>query len=194
MRGVRSSWRARPGSARPRCWRRRAPRARGRAEAAGGARDGARAGVRVRRRAAAARARGPRRRRGFEGAARYAAALLDVALAEPAPLPFGPEGAFAVLHGLYRLTANLARRRPLALLVDDAHWADAASLRFLAYLGNRLEPGAGAARGRRAAARRAGRRRGRRAAGEAALPRCCARRRSATARRRSSCAPPSRRP
>ena len=28
---------------------------------------------------------------------------------------------------------------PLALLVDDAHWADAASLRFLAYLGNRLD-------------------------------------------------------
>jgi DNA-binding CsgD family transcriptional regulator len=74
----------------------------------------------------------------FEGAARYAATLLDVPLAEPAPLPLGPEGAFAVLHGLYRLAANLAGRRPLALLVDDAHWADVASLRFLAYLGNRL--------------------------------------------------------
>ena len=75
----------------------------------------------------------------FEGAARYAAALLDVPLAEPAHLPLGPEGAHTVLHGLYRLSANLARRRPLALLVDDAHWADAASLRFLAYLGNRLD-------------------------------------------------------
>jgi DNA-binding CsgD family transcriptional regulator len=74
----------------------------------------------------------------FKGAARYAAALLDVPLAEPAPLPLGPEGAFAVLHGLYRLSANLARRRPLALLVDDAQWADSASLRFLAYLANRL--------------------------------------------------------
>ena len=74
----------------------------------------------------------------FEGAARYAAALLDVPMAEPAPLPLGPEGAFVVVHGLYRLTANLARRRPLALLVDDAHWADGASLRFLAYLANRL--------------------------------------------------------
>ncbi len=74
----------------------------------------------------------------FEGAARRAAALLDVELAEPAYLPFGPEGSFAALHGLYRLTANLARRAPLALLVDDAHWADAASLRFMAYLGNRL--------------------------------------------------------
>jgi DNA-binding CsgD family transcriptional regulator len=75
----------------------------------------------------------------FEGSARYAAALLDVPLAEPATLPLGPEGAFTVLHGLYRLTANLAERRPLALVVDDAHWADAASLRFLTYLGNRLE-------------------------------------------------------
>lgn len=74
----------------------------------------------------------------FVGAARYAAALLDVPLAEPVPLPLGPEGAFAVLNGLYRLTANLAANQPLALLVDDAHSADGASLRFLAYLGNRL--------------------------------------------------------
>ena len=71
----------------------------------------------------------------FDGAARYAAPLLDVPLAEPVHLPLGPEGAFAVLHGLYLLTAELA---PLALLVDDAHWADAASLRYLAYLANRL--------------------------------------------------------
>ena len=74
----------------------------------------------------------------LQGEARFAAALLDVPLAEPAPVPRGPEGAFVVLNGLYRLTAGLARRRPLALLVDDAHWADDASLRFLAYLGNRL--------------------------------------------------------
>ena len=31
-------------------------------------------------------------------------------LAEPAHLPLGPEGAYAVTHGLYRLSANLARR------------------------------------------------------------------------------------
>ncbi len=74
----------------------------------------------------------------FEGAAGRSAVLLDVELSEPAYLPLGPEGAHAALHSLYRLTANLARRAPLALLVDDAHWADAASLRFLAYLSNRL--------------------------------------------------------
>ena len=175
----------------------RRPRARGRAAAAGGARHRARAGVRVRRRAAAARARGPRRRRraAFEGAARYAAALLDVPLAEPAPLPLGPEGAFAVLHGLYRLTANLARRRPLALLVDDAHWADA---RVAAVPGLPREPARPGARscsssprGRSASP---GAPRSPRCWPRAALRRCCARRRSATTRRRSSCAPPSPRP
>ena len=30
---------------------------------------------------------------------------------------------FAVLHGLYWLTVNLADRRPLLIAVDDAHWA-----------------------------------------------------------------------
>ena len=42
---------------------------------------------------------------------------------------------FAILHGLYWLCANLGRRSPLLLCVDDAHWADHASLRFLNYLG-----------------------------------------------------------
>src|SRR5579884_648204 len=46
---------------------------------------------------------------------------------------------FAVLHGLYWLAANLAARRPLLLAVDDAHWADEPSLRWLAYLAARLE-------------------------------------------------------
>ncbi|HLZ93966.1 MAG TPA: AAA family ATPase, partial [Candidatus Dormibacteraeota bacterium] len=46
---------------------------------------------------------------------------------------------FAVLHGLYWLAANLAAARPLVIAVDDAHWADLASLRFLAYLAPRGE-------------------------------------------------------
>jgi DNA-binding CsgD family transcriptional regulator len=46
--------------------------------------------------------------------------------------------AFAALHGLYWLLVNVASERPLVLLVDDAHWADTASLRFLAYLVPRL--------------------------------------------------------
>ena len=43
------------------------------------------------------------------------------------------------MHGLYWLTANLAARQPVLIVVDDAHWADAASLRWLAYLAGRLE-------------------------------------------------------
>jgi len=46
---------------------------------------------------------------------------------------------FAVLHGLYWLTVNLADRRPLLIAVDDAHWADEPSLRWLAYLAPRLQ-------------------------------------------------------
>ena len=46
---------------------------------------------------------------------------------------------FAVLHGLYWLVVNLATSRPLLIAVDDAHWADEPSLRWLAYLAPRLE-------------------------------------------------------
>ena len=46
---------------------------------------------------------------------------------------------FAALHGLYWLVVNLAARRPVLLSVDDLHWSDRASLRFVAYLAHRLE-------------------------------------------------------
>jgi predicted ATPase len=46
---------------------------------------------------------------------------------------------FARFHGLHRRCARLAGERPLAVLVDDAHWADEHSLRFLAYLEARIE-------------------------------------------------------
>lgn len=46
---------------------------------------------------------------------------------------------FAVLHGLYWVTAALAERKPLLLAIDDAHWADAASLDYLGFLLPRLE-------------------------------------------------------
>jgi class 3 adenylate cyclase/DNA-binding CsgD family transcriptional regulator/tetratricopeptide (TPR) repeat protein len=45
----------------------------------------------------------------------------------------------AAMHGLHWLVAALADRRPLVLVVDDAHWGDEASLRFLAYLARRVE-------------------------------------------------------
>ena len=50
-----------------------------------------------------------------------------------------PGDAQAVRHGLYWLTANLSAQRPLALVVDDVHWADIPSLKWLGYLARRLE-------------------------------------------------------
>ena len=44
-----------------------------------------------------------------------------------------------MLHGLYWLLNNLADAAPLVLAVDDLHWADAESLRFLDYLAPRLD-------------------------------------------------------
>ena len=49
------------------------------------------------------------------------------------------EDVYALLHGLYWLTANLAESRPLVLAVDDLQWSDPPSLRWLAYLARRLE-------------------------------------------------------
>ena len=45
----------------------------------------------------------------------------------------------SVLHGLYWLTANLAAEQPLLLAIDDAQWADGASVAFLSYLTRRIE-------------------------------------------------------
>jgi DNA-binding CsgD family transcriptional regulator len=55
------------------------------------------------------------------------------------PEPSAFDTSFAVLHGLYWLTVNLADRRPLLIAVDDAHWTDEPSLRWLAHLAPRLE-------------------------------------------------------
>jgi len=77
---------------------------------------------------------------GAAGLAEPAVGSLDGGLAS-APSSASPslDPSFAVLHGLYWLTSNLAERSPLLIAVDDAHWADAASLRFLVYLTGRLE-------------------------------------------------------
>ncbi|MGC1852200.1 MAG: AAA family ATPase, partial [Solirubrobacterales bacterium] len=57
---------------------------------------------------------------------------------EPTAAP--PEGAdpFAVQHGLNCLVAALTEAGPVLMLVDDAQWADLASLRALVYAGRRL--------------------------------------------------------
>ncbi|MEX2458064.1 MAG: AAA family ATPase [Actinomycetota bacterium] len=49
-----------------------------------------------------------------------------------------PTDALAPLHGLHWLVANLADARPLLLAIDDLHWADAQTLRFIDYLARRL--------------------------------------------------------
>lgn len=69
----------------------------------------------------------------FAGAAELARGVLLEAPEGPAATAVG------ALHGLYWLTANLAERTPLLLAVDDAHWADEPSARFVAYLGRRIE-------------------------------------------------------
>ena len=51
----------------------------------------------------------------------------------------GRDASFASLHGLFWLTANAAGDAPLVLMVDDLHWVDTPSLRYLAYLMRRLE-------------------------------------------------------
>src|SRR5215472_15673240 len=72
--------------------------------------------------------------------------LLDgaAALAERAFDPAGVEPVeadvrYATTHGLFWLAANLSLRRLLVIAVDDAHWADPPSLRWLAHLGSRLD-------------------------------------------------------
>ncbi|HET7046529.1 MAG TPA: AAA family ATPase, partial [Gaiellaceae bacterium] len=78
----------------------------------------------------------PRRReRLFAGAAASAARVFDV---PGSPDAGSVDGSFAALHGLYWLAANLADDAPLLLVVDDLHWCDRPSLRFVAYLARRL--------------------------------------------------------
>ena len=69
------------------------------------------------------------------GAASAARAVFEV---DPAR-DDGADPSFASLHGLYWLTVNLSLAEPLLLVVDDLHWCDRPSLRFLVYLTRRLE-------------------------------------------------------
>jgi DNA-binding CsgD family transcriptional regulator len=73
------------------------------------------------------------RARVLEGAAGLASGVLDI------DTPRSPEHAFAALHGLYWLLAGLAESQPLLLALDDAHWADPATLHWLSYLSRRLD-------------------------------------------------------
>src|SRR5262245_19329176 len=72
----------------------------------------------------------------FAGAAGLAAPLFDPLRAAA---DAGSDGSFATAHGLYWLLVNLSARRPVLVAVDDLHWVDPPTLRFLAYLVRRLE-------------------------------------------------------
>ena len=72
----------------------------------------------------------------YVGAAALAAPLFDPAklAAEPAA-----DSSLATVHGLYWLAANVAAHGRLLLTIDDLHWCDLPSLRWLAYLLPRIE-------------------------------------------------------
>lgn len=72
-----------------------------------------------------------------DGAIFAGAAALSRPLFERAGGGAGADADFQLMHGLHWLCANLSERSPLILCVDDVQWADAASQRFLAYLGAR---------------------------------------------------------
>lgn len=87
-------------------------------------------------------AKGPRERRALlSGAARLAEPVFRL----NGVLPHASAGDGAggtpdsILHGLHWLCANLANREVLLLALDDVHWADRSSLRFVEYLAPRLE-------------------------------------------------------
>jgi DNA-binding CsgD family transcriptional regulator len=76
----------------------------------------------------------PERAALLDGPARRAGAALDLDGAQQ-----GDTEPAAAVHGLYWLVANIAADAPLLLVVDDLHWADGPSVRFLAYLARRLD-------------------------------------------------------
>ena len=76
------------------------------------------------------------RARLMQGAAAAAGLLLN---GEASELQSSGDQEYQLIHGLFRLLSNLALAGPLVMVVDDVHWSDRASLRFLAYLAHRLD-------------------------------------------------------
>ena len=71
----------------------------------------------------------------FAGGARPAARLFE----PDDHLPPSADIGFEALHSLYWLMVNIADHTPVLVSVDDCQWADRDSLRFLAYLAQRIE-------------------------------------------------------
>jgi DNA-binding CsgD family transcriptional regulator len=72
----------------------------------------------------------------FDGAAALARPVLEPAVEHVLD---ESHDSFATLHGLYWFVAGLCNTTPTLLTIDDAHWSDLPSLRFLAYLARRLD-------------------------------------------------------
>src|SRR3954452_12943932 len=70
----------------------------------------------------------------FAGVAKMAPPLSR----EEAIVEASEDASYTRLHALYWLCANAARSRSLVLAVDDAHWADDASLAFVGFLARRV--------------------------------------------------------
>ncbi|HVW79595.1 MAG TPA: AAA family ATPase [Mycobacteriales bacterium] len=76
----------------------------------------------------------------FSGAAAIAAPVAGATSDQPGSTD--PDPSFPILHGLHWLAVNLASRQPLVICVDDTHWVDEPTLRWLAYLGERCDDAA----------------------------------------------------
>ncbi len=77
------------------------------------------------------------RARLFEGSAALAAPMLLGSQPVEQALAAGSEA--SLVHALQWLVVNLSDERPLLLIVDDLHWADALSIRLLIHLAARIE-------------------------------------------------------
>jgi predicted ATPase len=76
----------------------------------------------------------------FDGVSGEGPAGRILAGEEPAHAAHGPDEAFRSLHALYWLAAELATSHgPLLLSIDDVHWADEPSLRWLSFLARRVD-------------------------------------------------------
>jgi DNA-binding CsgD family transcriptional regulator len=71
------------------------------------------------------------------GPAAPAEPILSGTAGEPGPIAADAE--YRALHAIHWLAVNAADRGPLVLGIDDAQWADRASLRLLSFLERRIE-------------------------------------------------------
>ncbi|MFE3602225.1 ATP-binding protein [Streptomyces sp. NPDC059142] len=75
----------------------------------------------------------------LDGGARRALPALVTDPADPDNPGAAPDNTFSVLQGLYWLAVNLMAEAPLVLVLDDAHWCDERSLRWLDFLLRRAD-------------------------------------------------------